>query len=152
MRKKRRNARTLQLNSGIQVQQRVIMNIRVACVSCCEAQAASVPRTLRLRLGQAPSTSLRAGFFENREGWGSHSWAMFWNNTGKVGQPVSRLTSSRLRGTRPCRSSCGRRLRLLSREDRFQSWDAHRSVRRTAACLRSRRVYPRPSLECFERC
>jgi len=68
MRKKRRNAKTLQLNSRIQVQQRVIMNVRVACVSCCEAQPASMPRTLRLRSGQAPSTSLRAGSFDFAQG------------------------------------------------------------------------------------
>jgi hypothetical protein len=60
------------------------------------------------------------------------------------------VTSLEPRGTVPCRSSFARKRRPLVRADRFQSWDARRSLRRSAACPPNRWAFPRPSLESFE--
>lgn len=57
------------------------------------------------------------------------------------------FTSSEPRGTVHRRSSSGRTPRRLSPADRFQSWGAHRSIRRSAVCPRCRLVFRRPSLE-----
>ena len=59
------------------------------------------------------------------------------------------VTLSARRGTLPCRSSCARKPRLLFRADTFQSWDAPRLVRRSAACPPRRLTFPKPSLEWF---
>jgi hypothetical protein len=60
------------------------------------------------------------------------------------------ITSSEQPGTLPCRLACARRPRPLFRADRFQSWDARRSVRRSAVYPRNPLVFPRPSLECLD--
>ena len=57
------------------------------------------------------------------------------------------ITSLEQRGTVRCRSSFARKLRPLSREDKFQSWDARRLVRRSAVYPRNRPAFQRPSLE-----
>jgi len=65
-------------------------------------------------------------------------------------EPPAKVTSSERRGTGPCRSACARTPRPLFRADRFQSWVARRSVRRSAVCLRNRLGFPRPSPEWFD--
>ncbi len=48
-------------------------------------------------------------------------------------------------GTPPCRSAFSHRLRPLAPADRFQSWDARRLVRQSAACLQNRQACRPPS-------
>ena len=57
------------------------------------------------------------------------------------------FTLSGQRGTVRGRSSCARKPRPLFRADRFQSWDARRSVRRSLMCPLRQLGFRRPSLE-----
>src|SRR5262249_10931565 len=54
------------------------------------------------------------------------------------------LTLSAQPETQPFHLACAHTLPPLFREGKFRSWDAHRSARRSSACLLKLRVFPRP--------
>ena len=60
------------------------------------------------------------------------------------------FTSLERRGIALCRSACARTHRPLFRADRFQSWDARRSIPKISACLPNPPACRRPSLEAFD--
>lgn len=57
-------------------------------------------------------------------------------------------TSSVQRGTAPCHSSCGHKLRPLVPADRFRSSAERHSAQRSGACPRSRLPFLPPNPEC----